>query len=161
MRLVVMGVSGVGKTVVGEGLAGALDVPFGEGDFFHPPANIARMAAGEPLDDADRAPWLDRVAGWLAAHPAGVVACSALKRAYRDRLRVAAPDARFVLLEVAPDLLRQRLGARPGHFMPATLLASQLATLEPLGPDEGGIAVPSTGSVDATVAAILTRLASR
>jgi len=161
MQLVMMGVSGVGKSVVGARLAKALDVPFEEGDALHPPANVAKMASGQPLDDADRAPWLDAVAGWLTAHPAGVVSCSALKRGYRDRLRAAAPDACFVLLTADAGTLHQRLHGRREHFMPATLLRSQLGTLEPLAPDERGITVASTDTVEATVNAVLGRLGRR
>ena len=158
MAVVVMGVSGAGKSVVGEALAAAMDVPFSEGDMLHSPANIAKMRAGVPLTDADRAPWLDAVAGWMAAHPDGVVSCSALKRTYRDRLRVAAPDVRFVLLEVPEAVLAERLRHRPAHFMPAALLASQLATLERPGADERAVTVAAEGGVGATVARVLAML---
>jgi gluconokinase len=158
MRLVVMGVSGAGKSAVGERLAATLGVPFAEGDTLHPAANVAKMTAGQPLDDADRAPWLDRVAAWLGAHDAGVITCSALKRSYRDRLRAAAPDACFVLLNASAPVLRERIGNRPGHFMPAALLDSQLATLEPLDPDERGLTVRSADSVAATAAVVIARL---
>ena len=156
--VVVMGVSGAGKSVVGEHLAAALGVAFGEGDRLHSPENIARMRAGVALTDADRAPWLDRVAAWMRAHPDGVVSCSALKRAYRDRLRDAAPDAHFVLLDVPEAVLAERLAKRPAHFMPAALLASQLATLEPPGAEERATIVRADGGVDATVARIVAAL---
>ena len=153
-----MGVSGAGKSVVGERLAAALGAPFCEGDTLHPPENVAKMHAGVPLTDADRAPWLDRVAAWLAEHPAGVVSCSALKRVYRDRLRLAAPDARFVLLDVPEAVLAERLAHRPAHFMPAALLDSQLATLERPGADERAMIVAAEGGVEATVARVLLAL---
>ncbi|WP_191083041.1 gluconokinase [Roseococcus microcysteis] len=134
-RLLVMGVSGSGKSSFGAALAEALSLPFADADAFHPPANIAKMKAGTPLTDEDRWPWLDALGAWLAAQP-GVVACSALKRAYRDRLRQAAPSLRLIYLEGAPALIAARQSARPGHFMPASLMASQFATLEPPGAEE-------------------------
>ncbi len=137
----VIGVSGSGKSTVGAALARRLEVPFEDADHLHPPANIAKMAAGEPLTDDDRYPWLDQVGEWLAAHRAGVMSCSALKRAYRDRLRRYCPSAQFLLLRGRPELIAQRLATRPGHFMPASLLRSQLDTLEPLGADESGVVV--------------------
>lgn len=154
MMIVVMGVSGAGKSVVGQALATRLAVPFCEGDALHPAANVARMAAGQPLTDADRAPWLDAVAGWITAHPAGVVACSALRRRYRDRLRAARGDLRFVLLDVPAAVLAERLRGRAGHFMPATLLASQLDTLERPDPDEAALVVDGT----APLADVLARI---
>ncbi|MYV99587.1 gluconokinase [Streptomyces sp. SID3343] len=139
--VVVMGVSGTGKSTVGRLLADRLSVPYAEADDFHPPANIAKMSAGIPLDDDDRAPWLDAIGAWAHDHAdsGGVVSCSALKRAYRDRLSRAAPG--IVLLHLVGDraLIADRLRRRQGHFMPETLLDSQLATLEPLDPDERGI----------------------
>ncbi len=144
--IVVMGVSGSGKTTIGTRLADALGVEYAEGDDFHPPANIAKMAAGTPLDDADRAPWLDALAAWMAERSArgAVVTCSALKRAYRDRLRASAPDTYFLHLNVPREELERRVAGRRGHFMPPSLLDSQLATLEQLEGDERG------GTVDAT-----------
>lgn len=144
--VVVMGVSGTGKTTVARDLAARLRLPFAEADSFHSPANIAKMSAGHPLDDADRWPWLHTVADWLAAHRAtgGVVACSALKRAYRDLFRAAAPEVWFLHLAGAPELITARVAARPGHFMPATLVHSQFADLEPLRPDEPGVTVDVT-----------------
>ncbi len=151
-----MGVSGSGKSTVGRALADALGVPFVDGDDLHPPANIAKMSSGEPLSDADRAPWLDAVGAWLAERPRGVVACSALKRAYRDVIREAAPGATFVHLVADRDVVASRMTERSrtsGHFMPPTLLASQYDDLEPLGPDEAGVAIdvgtmPLEGVVD-------------
>ena len=137
--VVVMGVSGSGKTTVGEALAAALGVPFADGDALHPAANVAKMAAGIPLDDADRAPWLDTIGAVLAAGPV-VVACSALKHAYRDHLRAAAPRLELVFLEVDRATLLDRMTHRT-HFMPPTLLDSQLATLEPPTADEHAIVV--------------------
>ncbi len=149
-----MGVSGAGKSAIGTALAAALGVPFVDGDDLHAQANVARMAAGIPLTDADRAPWLERVGATLAAAPDGlVVACSALKRAYRDAIRAAVPDVAFVHLAGSPELLRRRLDGRVGHFMPAALLDSQLATLEPLAPDEAGVVLSIEPSVDGIVAA--------
>lgn len=144
--IVVMGVTGAGKTTVGVALAEALGVEYAEGDDFHSPANVAKMAAGIPLDDADRDPWLDALAAWMAERSGqgGVVACSALKRVYRDRLRASASDAFFLHLDVPRDELQRRVAARRGHFMPPGLLASQLATLEPLDPDEYGRTVDAT-----------------
>ncbi len=139
MRYVVMGVAGSGKSTVGALLAARLGVPFADGDAFHPPGNLAKMAAGTPLTDADRAPWLDAIAAWLDAHERCVVACSALRRAYRDRLR--RPDVCFVYLHGSRELLAARLAARPSHFFPPRLLDSQLADLQPPGPDENAITV--------------------
>jgi gluconokinase len=158
--VVVMGVAGTGKTTVGQLLADAMDVPYAEADAFHPPANVARMSAGIPLDDDDRAPWLDAIGGWARnrAGRGGVVSCSALKRAYRDRLRRAAPDIRFVHLTGDRSLIRSRMAERSGHFMPLELLDSQFATLEPLQPDEPGVAVPVTGAPAAVADRALTAL---
>ena len=143
--VVVMGVSGCGKTSVGRALAQALGTGFIEGDELHPPANVAKMAAGTPLTDADRHGWLQEVAGQLAnatSQARGVVvSCSALKRSYRDLLRQAAADVQFVHLHGSPDLLRQRLAARRGHYMPPSLLQSQLDTLEPPGADERAVSL--------------------
>ncbi len=125
-RVLVMGVSGCGKTTVGRLLATRLDWPFLDADDLHPPANVAKMAAGIPLTDADRAPWLAMVAAWMAERRAagepGVVACSALKRAYRDTLRASDPDLRLVFLEGERELLAERLTHRHGHFFPQRLL---------------------------------------
>lgn len=139
--IVVMGVSGVGKTTVGRELARRIGVAFIDADDLHGPANIAKMAAGTPLDDDDRWPWLDRVGAALAADPGVVVACSALKRTHRDRLRAAAPTIVFVHLDAPEERVAEQANARRGHFMPPALLASQLAALERLGADEGGATV--------------------
>ena len=133
-----MGVAGSGKSTVGSLLAAELGARFLDADSLHPEANVAKMAAGRPLDDTDRAPWLAAVAAAFVGGESLVVACSALKRGYRDRIRAGAGDVVFVHLAGAPELLAERIGARPGHFMPPALLASQLATLEPLGADEPG-----------------------
>jgi carbohydrate kinase (thermoresistant glucokinase family) len=138
--VVLMGVSGCGKTAVGRALAAGLGVAFVDADDLHPPANVRKMSAGEPLSDADRGPWLDAVAQQMARAAAEgrglVVACSALKRAYRDRLRRATPALRLVWLTGPTSLIRDRLAARTSHFMPVALLESQLATLEPPTTDE-------------------------
>jgi gluconokinase len=150
--IVVMGVSGSGKSTVGAALAQRLRVPFEDADDLHPEANIAKMSRGEPLDDADRYPWLEIVGRWLAAHPdGGVMSCSALKRKYRDQLRHHASGTEFVLLAGDREVIERRQAARPGHFMPASLLSSQLATLEPLEPDEGGVVLDVAQGVDQIV----------
>lgn len=154
--VVVMGVSGSGKTTVGAALADAIGLRFVDGDALHPAANVAKMAAGIPLDDADRAPWLDAIGAVLAAGPV-VVACSALKRGYRDRLRAAAPDLQLVFLDGSPELLASRMAGRPGHFMPTSLLDSQLATLQRPDPNEGAL----TADISAPVAEIVASLAER
>lgn len=142
VTLVVMGVSGVGKSSVARELVARTGWAFQEGDDLHPEANRAKMAAGIPLVDDDRWPWLRRIAGWIGTQEAAgrdaVVTCSALKRAYRDVLRGGHPSVCFVHLVASPELVTRRIGARTGHFMPASLLRSQLETLEPLGPDEPG-----------------------
>ena len=162
LHLVVMGVSGCGKTSIGRRVARALGIEYIEGDELHPPRNVALMAAGTPLTDADRAGWLATIAARLGeAHTAGrglVVSCSALKRAYRDALRASCPGLRFVHLQGSADLLRQRMSARKGHYMPPSLLDSQLATLEPPGTDEGAISVDIAPSTDQVAAAVLARL---
>jgi gluconokinase len=151
--LVVMGVSGSGKSTVGAALAQRLGVPFADADDLHPPANIAKMASGQPLDDDDRYPWLETIGAWLAERDAagGVISCSALKVAYRDQIRRHAPRVRFIHLSGSRDVIARRQASRPGHFMPASLLASQFAILEPLGPDEDGVAIDVDQSVDTIV----------
>ncbi|HEU5434863.1 MAG TPA: gluconokinase [Telluria sp.] len=141
-RWVVMGVSGCGKSEVGRELAALLHVDFVEGDAYHSAANVAKMAAGTPLTDEDRADWLhtlqERIAAARESGVGLVLACSALKRRYRDLLRQADPDLRFAHLDGARELIAARMGARTAHFMPASLLDSQLRDLEPLGADEAG-----------------------
>lgn len=141
--VVVMGVSGSGKSTVGMLLAERLGVPYAEADDFHPPANIAKMSAGDPLDDRDRAPWLDAIAAWIVERGdgGGVVSCSALRRRYRDRLRQDTPGLFFLHLDGSEELIAGRLAARTRHFMPAGLLRSQFEALEPLEPDEAGAVV--------------------
>jgi gluconokinase len=154
--IVVMGVSGTGKTTVGPLVAAALGVPYAEGDGFHPPANIAKMSAGTPLGDEDRWPWLDAIGRWAHGRRGlgGVVSCSALKRSYRDRLRAGAPGAVFLHLAGDRGLIEARMAERRGHFMPASLLDSQFAALQPLG-DEPGVAVDVSGAPeDITVRAV-------
>lgn len=151
-----MGVSGSGKSTVGEALAQRLGIRFVDADDLHPPLNVANMSAGIPLTDADRAPWLDAVGEVLASGPV-VVACSALKRAYRDRLRAAAPDLVLVYLRGSRELLESRMKGRT-HFMPASLLDSQLDTLEEPGSDEGAIVEDVVATVGELVDAIVTEL---
>lgn len=143
--LVLMGVSGAGKTSVLAALADQLGWPMLEGDALHPPANVARMAAGIALTDEDRAPWLAAVSAWIAereaARQSSLVTCSALKRRYRDVLRRGHPSVWFVHLQAPRAVLDARIRTRAGHFMPASLLGSQLDALEPLGSDEPGMAV--------------------
>jgi gluconokinase len=159
--VVTMGVSGSGKSTVGVALAQHLRVPFADADDFHPPANIAKMSAGQPLDDSDRHPWLESVGEWLAAHAesGGVMSCSALKRTYRDQLRHHAPYVDFLHLHGSRAVIGRRQSSRPGHFMPAALLDSQFATLEPLAPDERGLVVDVDTDVDAIVQQYVDRAA--
>lgn len=156
--VVVMGVSGSGKSTVGALLAERLGVRFADADDLHPASNVAKMASGEALVDDDRWPWLEAVGETLAAASAGlVVACSALKRSYRDVIRASAPDTVFVHLHGSRELLAERLGARKGHFMPSSLLDSQLETLEEPGIDEGFI-VSIDQNPESAVEAIAGRL---
>ena len=151
-HLVVMGVSGTGKSTTAALLAARLGWPMIEGDDLHPAANVEAMRAGRALTDADRGPWLRAIRDAMtAAGGSTVVTCSSLRRSYRDVLRTAQGRVRFVHLVVPADELARRLAVRAGHFMPATLLASQLATLEPLGPDEDGVNVPVHGTPDQVV----------
>ncbi len=160
--MVIMGVTGTGKTTVMRALAKRLQWPSAEGDEFHSAANIEKMRNGHPLTDEDRWPWLAAIAAWIGererAGESALVACSALRRAYRDLLRRDHPSVWFVHLIAARDVLEDRMGQRPGHYMPVSLLASQLETLEPLGADEPGIVVSTGSPVDELVAEIIRRL---
>lgn len=155
--VVVMGVSGSGKSTVGIALADRLGLPYKDADAFHPQANIDKMAAGHPLNDDDRRPWLEAIGAWLAEHEGkgAVASCSALKRRYRDTLLAAAPDIHFLHLAGAADLISNRMRHRPEHFMKASMLTSQIDTLEPLADDEPGCAIDVTSSVDEIVDAFV------
>jgi gluconokinase len=157
-----MGVSGSGKTTIASLLADRLRRELADADDFHSDANVAKMARGEPLTDADREPWLAQLAEWIAEHHRNgrstVLACSALKRRYRDTLRVAAPQhVSFLHLTAARGMLLTRMTHRQGHYMPADLLDSQLASLEPLQPDEPGITLDATASPETIAAEWLSR----
>lgn len=157
-----MGVAGAGKSTIGRALAAALGVAFVDADDLHPTSNVSKMSRGVPLQDDDRWPWLDEVGRAIVDRADGsVVACSALKRRYRDALRAQAPELLFAHLAPPPALIDARLHARPDHFMPATLLESQLAALEPLAEDEAGITIARTGPVDELVSKIVAALADR
>lgn len=160
-HVVVMGVTGVGKSTVARAIADQLGLEFAEGDDFHPESNVAKMSSGSPLTDDDRRPWLESLAAWTRDRRSlgrgTVVTCSALKRAYRDILRQAAPDTFFVHLCGAEDLLRERMEGRE-HFMPVSLLRSQFETLEPLEPDESGVALDVAAPVDEVCREALTAL---
>lgn len=153
--IVVMGVSGAGKTTIAQALSARLRWPFLDCDSLHPKANIDKMASGQPLDDADRAPWLAAIGAWMDARARagepGVVSCSALKRAYRDTLRAGRPQARIVYLHGTEALIAERLARRKDHFMPPSLLASQFHDLQPPTPDEHALTV----EIDQPVAAVV------
>jgi gluconokinase/6-phosphogluconolactonase len=155
-----MGVAGSGKTTIGRALAKRLGWHFQEGDALHPPENVAKMKAGQPLDDADRAPWLAAIAArideWRRRGECGIITCSALKRRYREIVIGDRQDVRLIYLEGSRALIGERIAARHGHFMPPSLLDSQFAALEPPAPDEDAITV----SVDAPVEAIVARIAA-
>lgn len=166
MIIVIMGVSGCGKSTIGKALALALDCAFVEGDDYHPASNVAKMSAGQPLTDADRAPWLAAIgrdiAAWRRQGCSAVLTCSALKRSYRDRLGEDGGDALvFVYLQGSKALIDQRMRERKGHFMPATLLDSQFAALEEPGPDEPALTVPIDQPVADAVSAIQRWLTNR
>ncbi|HUM06565.1 MAG TPA: gluconokinase [Terriglobales bacterium] len=158
MIILIMGVAGSGKTTVGEALAAQLGWEFADADDYHPAANVAKMASGIPLTDEDRAPWLDRlrelILSWITANKNGVLACSALKQAYRDRLEMG-PEVRVVYLKGARELFRERLLARHGHYMRESMLNSQLATLEE---PSDAIVVEADAAVERIVADILEKL---
>lgn len=153
--VVVMGVSGAGKTAVAHRLADRLGVPWIDADDLHPPRNVRKMTLGVPLDDADRQPWLEAVGTWLrdrcGAGTGAVVACSALTRSYRDTLRRIAGDVFFLHLTADPDVIARRVAQRTDHFMPASLSESQFAALEPLAPDERGVPVDAGRALDDVV----------
>jgi gluconokinase len=157
---VVMDVAGAGKTTLGERLAERLNWEFAEGDRLHPPENVAKMQSGHPLTDTDRAPWLAAIAGaidlWRAHGTRGVITCSALKRDYRRRIIGHRPGVRLVYLDGSPELITARLAARRGHFMPASLLDRQFATLQPPDPDEN----PITIAIDQPVERIVEHIAA-
>lgn len=161
-HLVVMGVAGCGKSTVAQGMRDRLGWSLAEGDDFHPIANIAKMSAGTPLTDEDRWPWLDSIVAWTSREDqAGrntIVTCSALRRVYRDRLRTAPGRTIFLHLHGAEAVLAERLTARPGHFMPPSLLPSQLATLEPLESDEAGVVLNIAAPVPELVEQAVSRL---
>ena len=151
--VIVMGVSGSGKSTVAKGLSTVLGWEFAEGDAFHPEANVAKMRSGTPLTDEDRWPWLEAIGDWISAKEgrgeSAVVTCSALRRVYRDLLREGRPHVRFLHVTAESDVILDRMEHRPGHYMPPSLLPSQLATLEPLGDDEPGVAITNEGSAAA------------
>lgn len=163
LRGVIMGVAGCGKSSVGAALAATGHVAYVDGDDLHPPSNVAKMAAGTPLTDADRAPWLRLVGEALRkADTPTLIGCSALKRQYRDLLRESAQtDLVFVHLQGSRDVIAERMAARKGHFMPLSLIDSQFAALQPLQPDETGIAVDIGHPLEAVVATIITALEER
>ena len=160
--IIVMGVSGSGKSTIGALLAEALGWPFADADGFHPAANVAKMAAGQPLTDEDRWPWLDAIAAHIGASRTAeqpvVVACSALRRAYRERLRAGHSDLIFLHLAGAPEVIAERQAARQGHFMPPSLMASQFATLEDTGNEPDALSVSVTAAPQAVVDAAMAAL---
>jgi len=160
--VIVMGVSGSGKTTVAELIARRLGWPFMEGDRLHPEANVEKMRQGVPLTDADRAPWLDRIGEelkrWAAEGQSGVLTCSALKRAYRDRIRAARPDVRLVYVKGSEALIQSRVAARHHEYMPASLLRSQFEALEEPAPDEGVVTVEAAWSPEEEAAAAIAGL---
>ena len=153
--VIVMGVSGSGKSTVAKGLSTVLGWEFAEGDAFHPEANVAKMRSGTPLTDDDRWPWLEAIGAWISGKEAlgesAVVTCSALRRVYRDLLRRDRPHVRFLHVTAESDVILDRMEHRPGHYMPPSLLPSQLATLEPLEADEPGVMVSVAGSPEEIV----------
>jgi gluconokinase len=163
--VIIMGVAGSGKSTLLHALTARLKWPGIDGDDLHSRANVEKMRHGIPLDDADRAPWLDAIAAemakWTATRISGVVACSALSRSARDRLRLAAPDGLFVYLTADARLIEQRLKSRTGHFMPATMAPSQFAALEPPGPSERALTIPAGQPVSQSVEQIAAEIGNR
>lgn len=160
-RIVVIGVTGCGKTTVGKNLAKRLNLDFGDADDFHSKANIEKMAGGTPLTDEDRWPWLESIGQWLESHDDGAVAgCSALRVVYRDRIRAHCPDTYFVHLDGPMDVAVRRVAKRKGHFMPAKLVQSQYDTLEALTDDESGVVISFDQPVEAIVEKALRAIAS-
>ncbi|GGM92700.1 gluconokinase [Terrabacter tumescens] len=163
--VIVMGVSGSGKSTLAKGISTVTGWEFAEGDAFHSEANVAKMRNGEALTDEDRWPWLESIGSWISAKEAAgesaVVTCSALRRVYRDLLRRDRPRVRFLHVTAAPDVIRDRMEHRPGHYMPASLLPSQIATLEPLADDEPGISVSNEGTAAQVLDRALTALGLR
>lgn len=161
--VVVLGVSGAGKTTVARAVADRLGWPFAEADEFHPAANVEKMRAGQPLDDSDRRPWLQALHRYVVAEAAAgrsiVMTCSCLKRTYRETLTAGLPAVFFVQLEVPRKVLEERLRSRVGHYMPASLLGSQLDTLEPLAADEPGVTVRADQPPAEVVGNVLAELA--
>jgi len=161
-HIVVMGVSGVGKTTIAKGISTYTGWTFAEGDAFHPEVNVAKMHEGHPLTDEDRWPWLRAIGAWMSAEIAegrsAVITCSALRRVYRDLLREGRPEVEFCHLAAQQDLIGDRLSHRGGHFMPPSLLPSQLATLEPLEDDEPGTTVSVEGAVPDVLARVVASL---
>jgi gluconokinase len=161
-HVIVMGISGSGKTTIATELAERLGWTFAEADEFHPAANIAKMTSGTPLTDEDRRPWLEALRDWMTEKARGghstVLTCSALRRSYRDILAQAEGRVRFVHLLGDADLVRERMRTRHGHFMPDSLLPSQISTLEPLQPDEQGVRIENTGTPHAVTTDVIDRL---
>ncbi|WP_128773502.1 gluconokinase [Actinomyces oricola] len=161
-HLIIMGVAGCGKTTSAQQLSALLGWPVAEADDFHPQSNVTKMASGVPLTDEDRWPWLSSLRDWMTSRAregrSTIVTCSALKRSYRDLLAGAEGRVRFVHLQVPPSELKERMEHREGHFMPPSLLPSQLATLEPLDADEDGVVVDSRPTPELTLAAIVEAL---
>ncbi|HET7398899.1 MAG TPA: gluconokinase [Intrasporangium sp.] len=163
--VVVMGVSGCGKSTVARGIADAMGWQLAEGDDFHPEANVEKMRRGEPLTDEDRWPWLRLIGQWIDARrergEPTVVTCSALRRRYRELLREGRPQVRFCHVTAPDEVIRARLSRRTGHYMPSSLLESQLRLLEPLGSDEPGVTVSAEGSTEEVIARALDALGLR
>jgi gluconokinase len=163
LRVVVMGVAASGKSTAGELLARRIEVDYADADDFHSPANVAKMAAGTPLTDADRGPWLEAIGRWLAdrVSTGGVVTCSALRRRYRDAIRALADDVWFLYCEGSYELIAERISHRKDHFMPASLLRSQFEALEPPAPDERAVYEDVSQSPEEMVADFLSKVSPR